>query len=270
MPRAAKAVVIVPPPSQALVNVRTQGLTLMSPLRPLVDSLKVIEDQDQYLEADLSLGRIANARAILKTKIDPIRVPLKVALDAAKQAMEGVKALNTELDGPLEEMETTIKSAMKTFKLMEARQIEERRLLETAEANRLRDEAAAKERAAEGAKTAQMKAKLQQQRADLEAQAEVVQQQAITPTAVKGGASSDRWTEKVRITDLAALVNCMVDYQPHADIYRKGEAPWSLLNNPRVLAAIQIELNKIFDSQPGIVATWAGVESYKDVTIARR
>lgn len=269
MPRAAAKTVIDIPTNPALVQVRTQGLTLTSPLKPLVDGLEVV-DSDSYLEADMLLGRIANARAVWKTKIDPVLVPLKRAVDAAKLAMEGAKKLNTDVDGPLEEMEVSVKGSMKTYKLLEAQQEQERVRLETAEANRLRDEAAAKERAALAAKTAPMRAKLEQARADLEAKAEVVQQQAMTPTVVKGGASSDRWTDKIKITDLSKLVNSMIDYVPHADIYRKNEAPWSLLNNPRVLGAIQIELNKIFDSQPGIVETWPGCEIYRDVTIARR
>jgi len=263
----AKAALVTIRPSAQLVQARTKGLTLTSPLAPLVKAL-VVKDSESYLEADLLLGRVANARAVWKTKIDPIAGPLKAALDNAKLAMEGVKNLDKEVDGPLELMEGAVKKAMKDYKLLEAAQIQEQKRLEDEEARKLREAAAAKEAAASTAKTSQMRARLEQARADLEAQAVVKEQQATAnaATVVKGGASSDRWVEKAKIKDLHALLTAMEVYEPANDIYRKGVPPLSLIT----VEMLQVAVNKVYASQPGIVATWPGIVIEKDVIIARR
>lgn len=279
-PKKTAALAVVSDPK--FIAARTQGIRISSPLADMVESLE-IHNEDDFLEADNILAQIRHGRAVWATKIDPIKSPLKRAQDAAKQAMDGVKALDAEIDLPMERLELQVKGKMAEYRREEDRQIEAAKLEQERKARELEAEAHRKELASAHAQTAQMKARLEQARADLAAQAEEVRGEAedIKPTAAAN--SSTRWTDKCRIEDigkfLASMMDiggngdtvvCVADYTPSDGVYKMKEPPLSLFTHPKVMAAIQVELNKIFAATPGVVKSWPGIVVFKDVSIAGR
>lgn len=275
---AALKKVTIEPPAQ-IVKVRAEGISLITPLKPLVDRL-TITDPESYLAADGLLARIRNARALWVTKLEPIRGPLQRAIAAAKEAVkhakdaaQGADQLHADVDGPLAQLEGDVKQAMIAYK------VEERRQLQAAEEERqraaqtIRDEAARKAIAAVAAKTPQMQARLREQQAALEVQAaEVLTQDMAEP--VKGASSNDRTTAKVRIVDLLAFIHAAEDYHPQAGVYRMGHPPLRSHNKRgelmELIEVVQARLNELYREQPGVVKSWPGVEEYDDIIIARR
>lgn len=280
MPRkAATPLPATQPPNPALVRARTEGIQLVSPLKPAVDALigqNILTDED-YIHADALLARIKTARALWATKLSPIRGPIDKAITELKNSLVGVKALDAEVDGPLAILQEKVRGAMTSYKIEEARQIQEAQEKADAEAQRIRDEANRKAQQATQAKTPQLRAKLEQARADLEVKATQVETQ--TPIPVQGASSSTRSVQKVRISDPVAFVAALKAYSPRAGIYELGHPPLTILTHKTLrsgemreddspLDAMRAEVSKIFSVQPGVVASWPGVEVFDDVIIA--
>lgn len=264
------------PPNPALVKVRTEGIQLLSPLKPEVERL-IITDDEGYIHADALLARIKTARALWASKMSPIRGPIDKAITELKNSLVGIKALDVEVDGPMEILQEKVRRAMTDYKIEEARQIAAAALEREQQASRIRQQAALKEQQASAAKTPQLKAKLEQARADLEATATLVEAQ--TPTPVQAASSSTRSVQKVRISDPVAFVAALKAYQPRAGIYELGHPPLTILTHKTLrngemreedspLDAMRAEVSKIFSVQPGVVASWPGVEVYQDIIIA--
>lgn len=277
MPRkAATALPATQPPNPALVRARTEGIQLVSPLKPAVDAL-VIVDAEGYINADALLARIKTARALWASKIAPIRGPIDKAITELKNSLVGIKALDAEVDGPLEMLQEKVRREMTGYKIEEQREIQEAQAVQDEKAARFRAEADRKALQATQAKTPQLRAKLEQARADLEATATLVEAQ--TPTPVQGASSSTRSVQKVRISDPVAFVAALKAYQPRAGIYELGHPPLTILTHKTLrsgeqreedspLDAMRAEVSKIFSVQPGVVASWPGVEVFDDVIIA--
>lgn len=277
MPRkAATPLPATQPPNPALVKARTEGIQLVSPLKPAVDAL-VIVDGEGYIHADALLSRIKTARALWATKIAPIRGPIDKAITELKNSLVGIKALDSEVDGPLEVLQEKVRRAMAEYKIEEAREIREAQEEKDRQAARIREEARKKEQQAIAAKTPQLKAKLEQARADLEATATLVE--TNVPTPVQAASSATRWVTKVRISDPVKFVAALKSYTPRAGIYELGHPPLTILTHKTLrngemreddspLDAMRAEVSKIFSVQPGVVQTWPGVEVYDDPIIA--
>lgn len=255
-------------------------MNLISPLRPMVDRM-VITDDESYLEADTVLSRLRQARILWASKLDPIRGPIDRAMAELKLSLVGVKNLDGEVDGPLLDLEMKVKGEMRTYKLNEARRIEAARQQQEDEARQLREQAEAKKRAEETARTPQMKAKLAQARQDLETQATRVEMDTTETTAVKGASSAVRTATKIRIVDVADFLRSAQDYTPQAGIYRMAVPPLSVLTHHTgrlgdkteegsALEKMTAEVAKIYVTQPGVVKSWPGVEEFTDVVIASR
>lgn len=277
--KAATPLPATQPANPALVRARTEGIQLVSPLTPAVNAMmgKTIVDAEDYIHADALLARIKTARALWATKIEPIRGPIDKAITELKNSLVGIKALDAEVDGPLEMLQEKVRRAMTSYKIEEARQIQAAKEEQEVEARRLRAEADRKAAQAASAKTPQMKAKLEQARADLEVHANTVQ--ANTPTPVQGASSSTRSVQKVRIIDPVAFVAALKAYTPRAGIYELGHPPLTILTHKTLrtgemreedspLDAMRSEVSKIFSSQPGVVATWPGIQIFDDIIIA--
>lgn len=277
MPRkAATPLPATQPANPALVRARTDGIQLLSPLAPAVQAL-TIEDAEGYIHADALLARIKTARALWKSKMDPIRGPIDKAITELKNSLVGIKALDAEVDGPLEKLQERVRQTMTDYKIEEARQIRQAQIEQEEKANRFRLEAAKKAQQATAAKTPQLKAKLEQARADLESTATLVEAQ--TPTPVQAASSSTRTVQKILIEDPVAFVASLKAYQPRAGIYELGHPPLTILTHKTLrngemreddspLDAMRAEVSKIFSVQPGVVATWPGVKVYDDIIIA--
>lgn len=281
MARKSSVPVKVSAPDLALVKARSEGMQIVSPLQPLVMRL-VIKSSEDYLAADTVLARIKNARKLWATKIDPIRDPIDRAIKDLKESLTGIKALDVEVDGPLELLEAKVRTKMKDYKTEELRLIEDARRLQEEDARRLREQAERAAQQARIAKTPQMKAKLEQVRADLEVQATITEEDYDKP--VQGGTTSTRVVQKVRIVDPVAFVASLEDYAPRADLYRMEHPPLTVLTHKihkiratgqtelvedeSALDVMRAEVSKIFAVQPGVVQSWPGVEVYDDVIIA--
>lgn len=233
------------------VEVRIQGLKLLTPLRPLIAALSVT-DADSYLEADGLLGRVKHARATWVAKFGPILQPLKAAEKNIKQALRGAKDLDAEVDGPLEQMELSIKEAMRQYKLKEQLQLQEAEEERRRKVEAMRLEAEEKERKALLAKTPQMKAKLAQSRQDLLIAAELVEDEPVTP--IRGAASTSRSVRKWRVKDMKALLRGVLS----------GEVPAD------VIVTADPVIGRYWSSDRAIVEAWPGMEGFDDVIIARR
>lgn len=263
---SVKKAPVVPVTIPNTLTVRTQGAQLLTPLTRGVQALSV-RTATQYLDADEWLGRIRNARARWVQLMEPIVGPNERALKELKDQQKGIKTLNAEVDGPLEQLEMRVKGEMKAFKIIEQQQIEERRQAQEEEAAALRREAQVKAMREAEAKTAPMKAKLAEQRAVLEAKAVAVESDPdVDLNPVKGAGSVSRKVPKVRITDLTTFLAAMQDYAPKADLYEFWHPPQSLIDVEALTSAVMA----IYRKQPGIVKSWPAIEEYTDVIIAGR
>lgn len=228
----------LPKPIQAA---REEGLAFLPPLQAAISTLKVV-DEDSYLVADAMLGKIQHARKRWAARIGKIIDPMWEALKSGRE-------LKNEVDKPLEQLELSVKSAMKTFKLNEQRQIQ----AALDEEARLRDLAAQKERLETVAKTQPMKERLRQARESLEEQAE---EQVAKQTPVLAMSSSPRTVRKWRITNRTAFLLGVIN----------GIIP------PQMVEVNTVEVNRLHRQSllQDQVEAWPGVEGYDDVVIAGR
>lgn len=278
-PTGERETVDMPATTEAkMLSVRTQGIKLQEPIGDLVSSLtadfanaNTIDDlQAFYHEADHVLSQVVHNRAVWRTKMDPVLAPYLKILEEAKEGIKGAKALDGDIDGPMERQEEAVKRLMKDSKLKERQLLEEAREADRVEAQRKRDEAARKEAQSKAAATPQMKARLDTARAKLEEEAVAIEDAAEELQPVKAASSSDRWKEKCVIEDMGKFIAAMQDYPSTDHVYKMKTPPLSILQDPKVMAAIQVVMNRIWAGTPGVVKSWPGVKVFEDVTIAKR
>lgn len=251
MPTRVQPVAPAPPPALPPAH-REKGLQLIAPLQRETRALS-ITDEPSYLRADGLLGRVVTARRTWAALLSPVTAPLKRALTAAKEAMEGARDLNREIDGPMEEMERRIKDAMKDYKIEERYRLLEAQRAREAEEQRIAQEAQALEERARAARTAPMRERLAKRREDLVRQAEVLEQQP-EPTPVVASTSTTRTTPSWRIADLHLFLAAVI----------RGDIPDNAVAVDRVL------VQAMFRDNPAAVGAWPGVELYDEVIIVRR
>lgn len=179
---------------------KVEVLALMTPLQEACAAL-VVEDADGLLQADNILGRIRQARKAWGSVF--VRIQEKT-IKPIRDGLEELYQLNRDVDGPAEKMEKLVKGKMDAFRLGEAR------LLRAAEQEqaRLVAVAEAKEKAAEEARTPQMRGKLQAQAAVLQETAAA--KAADAPLPVVGLHSSSRMVEKWRVPDMMEFAKAIV------------------------------------------------------------
>lgn len=270
------------PPQTPYVQARTKGLQLLATLNPAaLTRVVTIDTPEGYLQMDRNLALIRNVRAQWLQAFQPILGPLektiekqKEALAHAKEAAKGAKDLSGEITGKLDTLERHVKLLMENYKRLEAEQIEEAKRETERQALALKNEAAKKKLASLAAKTPQVRARLEQQAAEVAAQAEQVQAQAETLAPVKGASSSSRTQKKVRVKDPLAFLAAVRDYTPVGGVYEMGTPPLMTTDKkgePAPLVDIvAARLNDLFREQPGVVASWPGVEVFDDISIANR
>lgn len=272
-----------PPPQTQYVAVRTKGLTIINALGGAsLDAITAIETPEGYLQMDAKLAQIRNAKAQWALALEPIGGPLsraieyaKKTLSEAKKAAEGVTQLDKEIVGRLDAMEDRCKFLMADFKRNEARRLREAEEATRQEAARLEEEARKRAIQAASTKSPQLRARLEQQRAELEAQAREVEEKVDTLVEpVKGASSAARTIQKVRVTDLVAFFHAITDYAPVNGVYQMRKPPLRTVDKKGLEAlladVVQARLTDLFKEQPGVVASWPGVEVYDDISIAHR
>lgn len=217
---------------------KQEALILIQPFANAVDAM-TIETEEEYHAADALKLRIRNARKTWGARLERIIRP-------SRQVLDELYELNRDGDRPLGALEDKVTDAMKAFKLRElqaAREVEKER-------ERLKAEADAKLRAAEAARTPQMKGKLQTQAARVQQQAETIQ----APQPVFAEHSSVRPVKKVRVVNIIHFCQGIVD----------GYVPTDCIE------VLQGKLNQALKDDPEGMAAWPGVEVYDDVQIVGR
>jgi hypothetical protein len=175
------------------------GLALVNPLVQQLDSLEVV-DEGSYLLADQLLGKIRNARKTWGLIWD--RIQEKV-VKPQREALDGVYAINREVDGPLERGERLLKAAMTDYKNEER----ERIARETAERERkalqLQQEIEAAEQAKARVSSPAARGAITRNINRLESQQQSVME--ATPLPVLGTASSTRTVTVIELESLPAF-----------------------------------------------------------------
>jgi len=245
-PSMAKRV-LTPPPTP--VN-KTEGLSLITPLKPLVAQLGRIESEDDYKTADGIFGRIKQARKTWKAKM--YGTPAKLGpIPSVRAGLEALYELNREIDRPLEELENQVEKEMKAFKLRELRALQE------AEAERQRKEQEAIEALAELErkkallKTPAARAKVQEQMEEI---AETITEAEAPAEKVKGQASEDRSFKTPKVDDMLSFCAGIAE----------GLIP---------VECVQLMISKVqaaYRLDPEKVAEWPGVIITDDVQIKGR
>lgn len=231
------------------------SLSAILPIQEAVDTLRV-KTQEDYLNADTILGRIRTARKSWGGVWDNIQAktikPIRAGLDALYET-------NRTIDGPLDVMETRVKSLMQAFKNEEARQLrlveqervrEEQRLLQEAQA--LADKVAAKPL------TSLARGRLVDRMDSIEAQIQAVNQEAtdIKASAVRGSSSSTRAIKAWKMTELADVLQGILD----------GTIPDS------VVMLDTVYINRSFKGPDGqeLVGSWPGFVVVDETQIVGR
>lgn len=250
-------------PSTAVAKLSTQDITakvgaktLAVSLAQEVSELKVTTNSE-YAYADSLLGRVRTAQKswggvwarIQEKSIKPLRASL-----------EGLYEVNREIEKPLTDLEESIKKLMKSYKMAEAKRLNDEAAAKAAEVRRLQAEADAKAAAALNAKTAQMRGKLEAARIKLETQAAAVQEEEVD-VPVLGVDSGTRKVPAWRLvyddehgSHLAEFLLAIINGTVPADAV--------LLNDKFI--------NARFKAKPEEVASWPGIEVYDDIQIVGR
>lgn len=234
-PMPAKQTAVARVDQQAM---KQEAVILIQPFANAVDAL-TIESEAEYHAADQLKAQIRTARKNWVARIEKIIRPIRQGLDELYE-------LNRDGDRPLGVLEDKVTDSMKEYqikKLQAARAVERER-------ERLQAEADAKLKAAETAKTPQMRGRLQTAAARVIQQAETIQ----TPQPVFAEHSSVRPVKRVRIVGLNAFLKGIVDGYVPADC----------------IDVLQGKLNAYLKDDPEGMAAWPGVEVYDDVQIVGR
>lgn len=238
-------------PAASVVEPKEKGelVQLIPTLTTEVQELSIKTAED-YAYADGLLSRVRAARGIWK----PIwaRIQEK-SIKPIRDGLEGLYEMNREVDGPLEKLEEAIKRPMKAFKIHEAFEIARKRQLQEAEVARLAREAEEKQRAAEQAKTPQMRGRLVAQAAKAQEQSEVIAAiEAPAPLQVEG--SGTRTKKKPEVSDRAVFLKAMADgFIPEDCI---------IIN--------QAKLNAYYKDDPEGMQVWPGISIVDDIQIVGR
>lgn len=223
---------------------REEVQTITSPILARTTQLQVT-NAASYAVADGLLARLREARKTIEIKLSSILDPIN---EARKAALE----LKHSLDDPLETAETSLRAQMKTYKLSEHRQALEAERKAREESARLSREAEEKRQKELAAKSAPMRARLANQRIELEQKAAEVASVPI-PTPVKVANSSTRTVKCWRVTDFSALVKAAAD--PASQVPEDA------------LALNTVAINAYFRDHQEEVGKWPGVELYDDIRI---
>lgn len=251
-PRVITGTHMPPTPTSPLTpavkaKVQKDGLALLQPLQVEIREL-VVTTPEQYEQADQLLTRVREARRRWLGKLSPILDPLAETMKSAKKAMDGAKALLNEADKPLEQLELQVRGAMKTYKIEEARQIREAQ----DEQALLQQEIAATAAREAAARTAPQRARIAQQRENLEALADAVTLETPAKTIVDN--SGTRTKPAWRIKDHAEFLKYVGDGTLPADCV--------LVNT--------VKMNAYFKDDPEGMKAWPGIEIFDDITIVAR
>lgn len=231
--------------TQTLVKARTEGTSLINPLKREVENVTITDAAD-YAAADQLLSRIMSANKAWQGKVNPIIKPVYDALQL-------LYALKNDFKEPLDDYEKIVKAKMKTYKLEEARLLraeEEERQRRIDESNRISRE---KEEAAAKARTKQMREKLTTQSAEAAQTASTLEIQGPAE-AVRVEGSTVRTKRKAEVTDLKAFLRGILT----------GEIPDDLIT------INQVELNSAYRIDAKIVSEWPGISIVEDIDITGR
>lgn len=228
------------------VTVKEEALAASSSLITQSRGFEEITTPEAYVQASLVRAQVQQLKKTWTDKLQKI-------INPAYEALQGLYSLKKDILGPMEKAEVGLTSAMRDFKLSEARQIQEAEERKRQEEERLRVEVERKEIAAERAATPQMRGRI-------EAQVEKVKEKLAqteaqeTITEVRAVGSTTRKVKKWRCVNITLLAKAVA----------KGEVP------DDVLSVNSVRMNEYFRSSPKDVGMIPGIEVYDDVIIVGR
>lgn len=203
--KASSSVVVQTKP-RAYAKEQGEVSAVIVTLSTEVEELEVTTPE-QYEYADQLLGRVNKARGMWAAIWDRIQ---ERSIKPIREGLEEFYVLNREIDGPSEKLVKAIKDKMKAFKVAEQRRIDAEEREKQLAAQKLLDEAKAKEEALAKAKTPMMRERLRTASEQLQQQAEtVLMQESSLPTV--GVSSGIRKRKVARITNLEAFIGFMLD-----------------------------------------------------------
>lgn len=247
---------IAPPvtlPSMIPPDVEQKGLRLLAPIKS-IEGLEVKTPED-YEQADRLLGNVKRVRHAWQVEMygaDGKSGPIP----SIRSGLDQLYALNRKIDGPMEQMETSIKAKMTAFKREELKLLQQAEEVRQAEIRRLKvieDEAIRK---AQEAATPQLKGRLvvQANKAML-AQAVIQEEERVQP--IQGYASSTRVKKKWRVANMQAFAAACLDGTFHPE--------WL-----EISVVGKAALDAALKEDPDGLAAWPGVETYDDISIVGR
>lgn len=244
-PAAVSSALTVPD----LTSEKAKAVAVLPGLETEVGELTITDDAS-YQYADTLLGRIDTARKVWGGIWDRIQ---EKTIKPIRAGLEGLYEVNREVDKPMETLRGRVVTAMKAYKTAELRRIQDAERAKQQEAQRLANEAAAKERAAEVATTPQMQGRLYAQAARLGSAAVAVATREA-PAPVAGFSSSTRKVKRVHIVGLAEFYQGLADGIVNRD-FRD---------------ALDSTLQRLYKESPAEVLAWPGIEVHDEIQIVGR
>lgn len=206
----------------------------------------VLRTEADFITAD-------SLRAIIKKAIKTVEAKLDPIIDDIRPGLDKLYALRRTEIRPLEEADGIITAKMKDFRRAEQRKLDDTARAQRLEAERLDREAEETRRKAALAATPQVAKRLERKADALDVKAVDV---ATTPLkrAVEADHSSTRTVKVWKVADIGTILQGILD----------GEIPAD------VIAVDSVAVNKMFRIDPDVVDKWPGFSVYNDVQIVGR
>lgn len=250
--KPALPVIDVPVATVAVLKDKREGLALITPLQQEVELLEAIDSPAELAVADELFGRIQKARKTWKTKMygttaKPGPIP------SIRSGLDQLYALNREVDGPLEKLETSVETIMKSYhlRLLKEKQEEEAaKKRREEESQRVLEEL---ERKKALLKTPQAQAKVEAQILEVAAEIDEIQQEEVTEQPEMAN-STGRPRKVPTVLSVSDVCQGIVD----------GVIPEDLVT------VNMVRLRAYYKEDPESVALFPGIELQDDVTIVGR
>lgn len=247
-------VIDVPVATVSVLKDKRDGLALITPLQQEVELLESIDTPGELAVADELFGRIQKARKTWKLKM--YGTPAKPGpIPAIRSGLDQLYALNREVDGPLEKLETSVETIMKSYHLRLLREKQEEEA-----AKRRREEEAQRvleelERKKAALKTPQAKAKLEEQILEVAAEIDEIQQEEATEQPEMAN-STGRPKKVPTVLSISDVCQGILD----------GAVPEDLVT------VNMVKLRAYLKEDPLLANIWKayGIELVDDVTIVGR
>jgi hypothetical protein len=217
------------------------------PILQQIQKLQV-KDANTYAQASALLVQICTIRGAIVQRFEHILDPLNAARKAALE-------LRKDLDKGPAEAEDDIRYKMREYKSEEAKRLAAAESQRRQEEEGLRQQAEEAKRKEDQAKTKQMKERLAQKRAELEAEAELKKVEKVAEP-VKVAGSTTRTITKARVISPLLFISGL----------EHGDIPMEIIDWEETGR----RLTRLLKEARPAVEKWPGVEIYTELEVVRR